>query len=571
MTLVARVRQHLVETYATLDERSLGLGRIVLAAVLLVDLGKRVPHVRTWYTNEGLLPNHTMLWSPPYEHTFSLFFMASHWYEVALGFVLCALAYLALLVGYRTKVAQLASFVAVLSLHGRVMFIGIGGDVALSSLVFWTLFLPLGRRFSVDSLIDELRSAARGEPRAEKPVVVTHLACTALLVQLAAIYALNAWQKNGPMWQDGTLLHYVLELDPIATRFAVALRGELSPELTALLTHAARVGEACIPVLLLAPFFTRFTRPLAMLTIAGLHVGFALLMNVGLFSLVMIGYTPFLAPRALWDAWERRRSRGKTRKPRRPGARAFAERLRRLAEEPSSLRDVLPKLPFGKTLLEVAGLPYGSKLLVGLARAAVGRAERVEAAARLSTSPPPNPAVGAWLRRLSPVAVALALYVSAAQVGVENPVVPPRFRLPQPAFGEALVHYLQLYQGWHMFSPEAMRGDFMMTVDAVTKDGRHVDPWNELTRPGRPPPGERIPTRCGYDVYANNYYGRIAETPAYHVAFGEWLLRYHERTGRPEDEIVSFTANMLFDESPKPGEREPRKQRKQAFLRYPQN
>ncbi|HEX6272760.1 MAG TPA: HTTM domain-containing protein [Polyangiaceae bacterium] len=571
MTLVARVRQHLVETYATLDERSLGLGRMVLAAALLADLGKRVPHLRTWYTNEGLLPNHTTLWSPPYEHTFSLFFMASHWYEAAFGFALCALAYLALFVGYRTKLAQLASFVAVLSLHGRVMFIGIGGDIVLSSLVFWTLFLPLGRRFSVDSLIDELRSLAREEPRAERPSGVTHLACFALLLQLSTIYFLNAWQKNGPMWLDGTLVHYVLELDPIATRYAVALRGELTPGLTALLTHAARAAEATIPVLLLFPVFTRFARPLALLSIAGLHAGFSLLMNVGLFSLAMICYAPFLVPGALFDAWAKRGARGKTKKPERPRARLFAERVRRIAAEPESLRSVLPKMPFGKTLLEVASLPYGARLFVGLARAAVGRAERVEAAARRSVSTPPHPSDGVWLRRLPPLAVALALYASAAQAGAENPIIPERFRPPQPAFCGALVHYLQLYQGWRMFAPEAMRGDFMLTVDAVTRDGRHVDPWNELTRPGRPPPGERIPTRLGYDVYVNNYYGRIVETPAYHPAFADWVLRYHERTGRPEDQIVSFTASLLLDESPPPGEREPRKQRKQVFLKHPQN
>jgi hypothetical protein len=169
------------------------------------------------------------------------------------------------------------------------------------------------------------------------------------------------------------------------------------------------------------------------------------------------------------------------------------------------------------------------------------------------------------------VVVALSLYVSAAQVGVENPVVPPSYRLPQPSWGTALVQYLQLYQGWHMFSPEAMRGDILLVVEAVTKDGRHVDPWNEFARPGRIAPTDRIPSRLGYDVYVNNYFGRIADAPAYHGAFAEWILRYHERTGRPEDEIVSFAASMLFDESPPPGQREPKNPRKQGFLRHPQN
>ncbi|HEX6765713.1 MAG TPA: hypothetical protein VF103_09555, partial [Polyangiaceae bacterium] len=166
-------------------------------------------------------------------------------------------------------------------------------------------------------------------------------------------------------------------------------------------------------------------------------------------------------------------------------------------------------------------------------------------------------------------ALGLALYLSVAQVGIENPVIPAALRPPQPTWGEALVHYLQLYQGWHMFAPEAMRGDIALAVDAVTKNGRHVDPFNEFARPGRPSFTDRIPTRLGYDVYVNSYYGRIADTPAYHEALGEWILRYSARTGRPEDEIVSFSVALLSDDSPAPGEREPRNPKRQVVLHYP--
>ena len=59
------LRSSLTRTYLSLDARSLGLGRIVLGAVLLIDLLRRVPELVTWYTNQGLLPNHTVLWQPP--------------------------------------------------------------------------------------------------------------------------------------------------------------------------------------------------------------------------------------------------------------------------------------------------------------------------------------------------------------------------------------------------------------------------------------------------------------------------------------------------------------------------
>ena len=127
-------------------------------------------------------------------------------------------------VGYRTKLAQLASFVAVISLHGRVMFIQIGGDVALSELVFWTLFLPLGRRFSVDSLVEELRHVVRGEPRPARPNGVAAFACFALL--LAARGRLS-FQRLAE------------ERAHVARRLALALRARARSD-----HHALRLGAA---------------------------------------------------------------------------------------------------------------------------------------------------------------------------------------------------------------------------------------------------------------------------------------------------------------------------------------
>ena len=59
--------------YTTIDPRSLAAGRIALALALLLDLGKRAAELATWYSNDGLLPNHTLLWRPTYRWVFSFF------------------------------------------------------------------------------------------------------------------------------------------------------------------------------------------------------------------------------------------------------------------------------------------------------------------------------------------------------------------------------------------------------------------------------------------------------------------------------------------------------------------
>ena len=77
MTRLASFRRRLVDHHLTIDARSLALGRIGLALILLFDLLRRIPVLRLFYSNEGLLPNHTLLWRPPTQWMFSFFFMAS--------------------------------------------------------------------------------------------------------------------------------------------------------------------------------------------------------------------------------------------------------------------------------------------------------------------------------------------------------------------------------------------------------------------------------------------------------------------------------------------------------------
>ncbi len=496
---------------ATLDERGLGAGRIALALVLLVDLARRLTAVSLWYSNDGLLPNHTVLWAPTLDPVFSPFFNASHTHEAVLLMVACSVPYLALLVGYRTRLAQLLSFVAVLSLHGRVVFLETGGDAVLGDLVLWTLFLPLGQRFSLDALA--LRRSGAASPSIGS-ADVTDWACFALKLQLAVIYFFNAMQKNGPLWQSGLAVHYALQLDSTVTGLGVFLRNHMTRGLSAILTHGARLAEGVVPALLLLPSRRGGPLLIAVALVVPLHVGFALFMNLGLFSAVMVAYAVFLVPGLAWDFVERR-----------VGASALARHVRSVAE------------------------------LV---------------AARLPRPTSPRAVLAERPRKIAKHALLLVVAALAyTELGVENPGLPRSLRLPQPALARALVSYLQLFQGWTMFAPDPPRIDYAISVDALTADGRHIDPLNEAFRPGRAPPTTPIPAQLGYDDFANRYLNQIEATAAYHRALGEWILRYPERTGRREDRIVSFTVRALEDESPPPGLRASSNPRSRPFLRYP--
>jgi hypothetical protein len=150
-----------------------------------------------------------------------------------------------------------------------------------------------------------------------------------------------------------------------------------------------------------------------------------------------------------------------------------------------------------------------------------------------------------------------------------NAAVPHFLKHEQPLWIKRLVAYPRFIQAWSMFASDAPMTDLNTVVDAVTVDGRHVDPYSEAA--GRyPNPGRwQIPVRMDNDSLIFNYSGRIPDNPAYHNAFQDWVLKYPERTGRPEDRIVQFDAYFVEDDSPPVGELQPRNVRSRLFLSWP--
>jgi hypothetical protein len=503
-----RLARHLVRVYATADPRSLAAGRIALALVLLLDLARRSASMTTWYTNEGLLPNHTLLWRPTFEWVFSFFYMASLPHEAALGLVVCALSYVALLFGFRTRIAHVASFLCVLSLHGRVLFTANGGDVVLSELCLWTMFLPTGRRYSIDAL----RARSEGEPPETRNTPVVSLAVTAVVLQLGFIYLFNAMSKTGPTWRDGSAVHYVLHQSRIVTALGVWAREHLSMGTLHFLTRAALGLEWVIAVLILLPWGIVYSRRAAVVAMWMLHLGFAIFLNLAVFVPAMLAYSPNLLQPEDWnalEAWYHRRER---------------------------------KLP---------SLGPVRRALDALARYA---------------SPPRTYRLG---RIAGQVMVGLAMLVAGNQLLAENYPFNKYLHVPTPLVTKMAVSYLQLFQAWSMFAPDAPTTDQNVFVDALTVDGRHVDPVSERASPHYPAPGPTIPDRLDTDTFFCDYIVRVVTRPDYHQALAEWIQRYHVRTGRDADRIVAFEGFMVEQDSPRPGETKPRNLRVMSFIRWP--
>jgi predicted DCC family thiol-disulfide oxidoreductase YuxK len=648
----ARVRRWFTGKYMTIDARSVGLGRIAVAIVLLVDLIRRIPVLDLFYTNDGLLPNHTLLWRPPTQWMFSFFFLASLREEAILCFAICGFVYLALLVGWRTTLMRFLAPICLISLHARVTLVENGGDWMLCELIVWSAFLPLGRRFSVDAVRASLRhrrettaaeladrAALHAEPRPDPltdaagndPNRIVSLAAFTILFQLAVSYFFNAVQKGGPTWRSGSAVHYVLYQNRMVTWFAVWMRAHMTLPLSRLLSWSALGTESVLPILILSPVARVWTRRAAILSVIGLHLGFQCFINLGIFSWTMIGYTPFLLMAAEWDLFGRLAARSQRRLtvyfdagcgvcfqiarviarldvlerirlvssaevP--PGTEGLApellertivavdERGRRTTRA-DAVAQILRALPLGLLgfwplrlpgLRGVANLGYDAfakrrtTVSYWLGLAACGLPGATPSVAR-AAPPPRRPIVDqlargvAILREGAVLAMLITIVWEALFI---NQAVPRFLKFDELGLVKRLVAYPRFIQAWSMFASDAPMSDESVVVEALTAEGRQVDPYSEAA--GRyPHPGiDEIPARLDNDSFFFNYSMRIPDQGAYQGAFTDWILRYPQRTGSPGDRILRFDAYRLENDSPPPGETAPHNFKKHIFLSWPE-
>jgi hypothetical protein len=506
-------------THFTIDTRSLGLFRILFGVVLLSDLGRRWAQLSLWYVNSGILPNHTLLWRPPTANMFSLFFTVSNVQEAELAFVLCALVYGAFLVGYRTSWVQALTLVARVSLNSRLAVLENGGDMVMDLLCLLTLPLPLGARFSFDAVAAtaaEERTPHETEPvtrpAAVAPSSYASLAVFGILLQFSAVYLFNASAKTGPAWRDGSAVYYALHQDKLVTLAGVWMREHLPMQVIRWLTWSTLTTEWAAWALIITPFFVRPARAVAVCVLPLLHLAFAIGLNLGGFSLAMMAFYSLLLMPEHW-AWLSRR---------------FGERV----------------------------APFAIRLEQWLSRRLLPRAQVQMTALQ---------------RGVSESAMVLLLIAIACEALNDNGAVPMALRVHEPAWAKAVIEYPRILQGWRMFSSEPSRVDSMIYVDAITADGRHVDPYNEVASDQPFPGGSVVPTHLGQSQFFVMYSDRIPYDgfANYRPAFSEWLQAYPNRTHHPEDCLLSYEVYLVTDQTPPFGSHgQPTPLSRQSFMSY---
>lgn len=284
-----------------IDLRTLAFFRICLACLLLGDLADRAIDLSAHYTDSGVMPRAMLLdlggWRP------SLHLMSGSVVIQGLLFVLSALFFCALLFGYRTRFTTAVCWVLVLSLQERNPYLVQGGDILIRLLLFWSIFLPLGARFSIDAALNRQKSENQ----------YFSIATIALLFQCMYVYFFGALLKTGDTWLgDGTALMYVLHVDSYATPIGQWFLA--FPSLMQTLTYVIWYVELLAPFLMFLPFLHLPFRIIALLSLIVLHLGIFIFMKVGIFPFASLASLMVFIPGAFWDRLnEHYKARGKVR------------------------------------------------------------------------------------------------------------------------------------------------------------------------------------------------------------------------------------------------------------------
>jgi len=595
--------------FASVDLRSLALLRVALGLVLCLDMVGRLRLVDTLYSNDGVLTNHFSLFRPLAPLQFSLYVAASSTRDVTVVLWLTLVVYLLFTVGYRTRLFHILSFICVTGLHVRNLLAELPSDVPLHLWMAWSLVLPLGARFSIDSVRKSMKTVSERTPeelnlRTHAPRTFTSIAVFGMILQLSIVHLVPALRQDGPTWQDGSALYYLLHQNLWVTDVGAWVVEHTPVEWIRRLSYGFRGMEFAIGVLVLVPVW--YFRRAAAIALLFFHLASRVLWDLGPYDWVMLAPLPLLVTSRDWDAvvrWYLRRKPALTvyfdgdcgiclfisRLLKRldplerltfekNSAESVPEDVKALASETIVVRqqtggktstksravaEILASLPLLKPLALALRAP-GISWLVDRAYQAVSRHRTPisvwfgfdacgvphEDTPETALPAEPIPELARTLTTLRESAGLLFLVVCgvALALRMNDDTMPQGI---EAAF-YSVVAYPRAYQDWKLFAPDPPKRQGTLVVEAQTARGTKIDP---LT--GQPPldaldPSKRDPRSRPSPLLAA-YFVNINQVSK--VMYVDEMRNYIQRLGDqrdPSDKLVWFNINWIEAPIPPP-------------------
>lgn len=286
--------------YLAIDLRSLALARVAVGIVLIIDWFYRFTNAFDFYTDAGLVPRGQAITNYTNPYYFSFLFTAGKPIYIYVIFLIGLLCYLGFTFGYKTKINNILSWMFFVSLSARTAVVSHAGDDLIRLCLFWFIFLPSHKSFSIDSAMENLNEN-KTEPIAPENRSVLSIASIAIVLQLVVMYVFTAVLKIHPIWNsEASAIYYALELDQFLTWFGVIFRN-LPFWLLQFMTRVTFVAELIVPLFVFMPWKNSFFRSVAIATFVSFHFGLFSVFNLGNFPWMCMAYWLILTPPVFWD------------------------------------------------------------------------------------------------------------------------------------------------------------------------------------------------------------------------------------------------------------------------------
>ena len=267
--------------YEPRDARPLGVFRIAYALLLLVNAAVLWPDLYVFLGAAGFIP-------PGLQHVaegvprFSPLEWLPHTDAVlTVVFAVYVLAAIALLAGFRARIAAAALFFTLVSFHHSDVLIFNSGDTVMRLTAFYLVFVDSGAAYSLPAW---LRARRRGSAALEIAAPrVAPLGWRLIQLQTSCIYVFTWIDKMcGVTWANGTATFYTARLEAY-WRVRVPYVFEWLP-----LIHATTWGTLAVELSLGTLIWFRNLRPWVLIAGIGLHLGIELTMRIHLFEWMMV-------------------------------------------------------------------------------------------------------------------------------------------------------------------------------------------------------------------------------------------------------------------------------------------
>ena len=574
-----------------LDLRALALLRIGVGLLLLADLSIRAPDLVVWLTDSGVLSRErSMGYSSPWR--WSIYWLNGSALWAGTVMVLAALVAVMLTFGVRTRIASIASFILLLSLHNRNPMLLQGGDNLLLLLVLWGCFLPWGERASIDSAMVQ-------KPRSSD--YYFSASSVALVLQVLSVYFFSALLKTGDEWvKDGTAIYYALHNDQFA--FALAPFWREWHGFTQLLTHYVWWLELLTPILALVPLWFVGFRTLALLALIALEIGFIFNLRIGLFPYISIISLCALLPSAVMDAlWGASKRSGPAIQMYFDKGCSFCEKtcylLRYIlglsraeisaAQDDKTIGPVLerenswvvideqgrqrlrwdalvyvvqssPRFGWISRLLRGCG-GFGDRIYnwIGAQRYGFGRITAICLPWRNQ-----YPRIGILGSICAGVIAALLFWQNISSIKQWNPIhgvdtgIAAGYRVPAPEFFAPWYRGLRLDQHWAMFAPWPQKNDGWFITPGILADGRLIAADAEILQA---PVAERPNSFAGqFKNYRwRKYLSRLwlKRYSKYRADYGAWICRDWNNHRSGPDQLQALDFYYIKSRTQPPGQK----------------